>query len=124
MRTETQQNVIAAMIDATALHRQKLQAICRSFHVRRLDLFGSAARDDFDPEHSDFDFIVEFERDMPVHPFRPLFRAKGGVGGSIRPEDRFARTESGTQSLSKVQHRAQAQECLCGVTPGVISGMR
>ena len=30
--------------------------------MRRLDLFGSAARGDFDPEHSDIDFLVEFDR--------------------------------------------------------------
>ena len=53
------------MIDAISLHREKLQALCRDFHVRRLELFGSAARGDFDPEHSDFDFLVEFD---PGHP--------------------------------------------------------
>lgn len=37
-----------------------IQAICEEFGVARLELFGSAARDDFDPEKSDIDFIVEF----------------------------------------------------------------
>jgi predicted nucleotidyltransferase len=49
------------MIDAIALHRAELEELCRRFHVRRLDLFGSAARGDFDPEHSDIDFLVEFD---------------------------------------------------------------
>jgi predicted nucleotidyltransferase len=53
------------MIKEIALHREELQALCRRFHVRRLDLFGSAARGDFDPEHSDVDFLVEFERGHP-----------------------------------------------------------
>jgi uncharacterized protein len=53
------------MIDEIALHREELQALCRRFHVRRLDLFGSAARGDFDPEHSDVDFLVEFDREHP-----------------------------------------------------------
>ena len=35
--------------------------MCRRFHVRRLDLFGSAAGDDFDPARSDLDFLVEFD---------------------------------------------------------------
>jgi hypothetical protein len=39
--------------------------LCRRFHVRRLDLFGSAARGDFDPERSDVDFLVEFDRTHP-----------------------------------------------------------
>ncbi|WP_374446946.1 nucleotidyltransferase family protein [Stella sp.] len=36
--------------------------LCRRFHVRRLDLFGSAARRvDFDPERSDIDLLVDYE---------------------------------------------------------------
>jgi predicted nucleotidyltransferase len=42
-------------------HAAALAAICRRFHVRRLDLFGSAARDDFDPSRSDIDLLVEYE---------------------------------------------------------------
>ncbi len=41
----------------------KLEAIaelCRTHHVKRLAVFGSAARDDFDPERSDVDLLVEF----------------------------------------------------------------
>ena len=53
------------MIDEIALHREELQALCRRFHVRRLDLFGSAARGDFAPERSDIDFLVEFDRGHP-----------------------------------------------------------
>lgn len=37
-----------------------IRAICEQFGVARLELFGSAARDDFDPETSDIDLIVEF----------------------------------------------------------------
>jgi predicted nucleotidyltransferase len=39
----------------------RLQLLCRKHHVRRLDLFGSATREDFDATRSDLDFIVEFE---------------------------------------------------------------
>ena len=67
------------MIDEIELHREELQALCRRFHVLRLDLFGSAARGDFDPEHSDIDFIVEFERDAPLHPFDAYFGLKEGL---------------------------------------------
>jgi uncharacterized protein len=42
-------------------HRAALEELCRRCHVRRLFLFGSAARDDFDPARSDVDFLVEFE---------------------------------------------------------------
>jgi uncharacterized protein len=43
-------------------HRADIDALCRQSHVRRLDVFGSAARgEDFDPQRSDVDFLVEFE---------------------------------------------------------------
>src|SRR6516162_1317995 len=54
------------MIDAIALRREELRALCRRYHVRRLDLFGSAARGDFDPERSDVDFLVEFDRALSL----------------------------------------------------------
>ena len=44
----------------------EIAEICRRFHVRRLDVFGSAVRGDFDPARSDLDFVVEFERDHPL----------------------------------------------------------
>ena len=64
------------MIDDIELHRDELSALCRRFHVRPLDLFGSAARGDFDPERSDIDFIVEFERETSLHPFDAYFGLK------------------------------------------------
>lgn len=49
------------MIADIVSHRAELADLCRRFHVRRLDVFGSAARaEDFDPARSDIDFLVEF----------------------------------------------------------------
>jgi predicted nucleotidyltransferase len=45
--------------------REEIAELCRKHHVRRLSVFGSAARDDFDPATSDVDVIVEFD-DIPV----------------------------------------------------------
>jgi uncharacterized protein len=42
-------------------HRAALEELCRRYRVRRLFLFGSATRDDFDPTLSDVDLLVEFE---------------------------------------------------------------
>jgi predicted nucleotidyltransferase len=42
-------------------HRVELEQLCRMFHVRRLELFGSAATRQDRPGESDFDFLVEFE---------------------------------------------------------------
>lgn len=45
---------------------EALRNLCLRHRVERLDVFGSAARDDFDPESSDLDFLVEFEPMSPV----------------------------------------------------------
>jgi uncharacterized protein len=44
----------------------ELLDLCRRFHVRRLDVFGSAATERFDPARSDLDFLVEFAPDSPA----------------------------------------------------------
>jgi len=49
------------MIRAVEQHQSKIQALCRKFHVKRLEIFGSAARGTFDFTSSDIDFLVEFE---------------------------------------------------------------
>ena len=40
---------------------QELTALCQRYTVRRLELFGSAARGSFDPEASDLGFLIELE---------------------------------------------------------------
>jgi len=50
------------MLPLIAERRSEIAEICRRFGVRRLTLFGSAARlADFEPERSDVDFLVAFE---------------------------------------------------------------
>jgi predicted nucleotidyltransferase len=53
------------MIADILSHREELRELCRRYHVRRLDLFGSAARGDFVPARSDLDFLVEFDSRAP-----------------------------------------------------------
>jgi predicted nucleotidyltransferase len=38
-----------------------MEELCRKYRVTRLEVFGSAAGDAFDPERSDIDFLVEFQ---------------------------------------------------------------
>ena len=53
------------MHPAIAQHRPGIAAICQRYGIRRLEVFGSAARaSDFDPAHSDADFLVEFAPDV------------------------------------------------------------
>ena len=42
------------------LHKEQIAAFCREWHIRRLAVFGSALRSDFQPD-SDIDWLVEFE---------------------------------------------------------------
>ena len=42
-------------------HMQIIEKICADLKVKRLELVGSASRDDFQPERSDIDVLVEFE---------------------------------------------------------------
>ena len=41
--------------------KEELFALCRIHGVRRLELFGSAARATFDPAKSDLDFLVDYD---------------------------------------------------------------
>jgi uncharacterized protein len=52
-------------VPAIAAHRLELASLCREFHVRRLALFGSAASGAFHADHSDLDFLVEFQTLAP-----------------------------------------------------------
>lgn len=61
-------------------HLDALASLCRRFHVRRLDLFGSAATGEFDPRRSDLDFLVEFD---PLEP-RLLADAYFGMLDSLQ----------------------------------------
>jgi hypothetical protein len=53
------------MIPEVEQRRDAVDALCRRFHVRRLELFGSAADGSFNPRSSDLDFLVEFD-ELPL----------------------------------------------------------
>jgi predicted nucleotidyltransferase len=44
-------------------HRAELDDLCKRYGVKRLELFGSAAREDDFQTHSDLDFFIEFLRE-------------------------------------------------------------
>ncbi len=49
-------------------HRDELTALCREFGVARLEVFGSAVTDAFDPDRRDVDFLVEYPADYDFGP--------------------------------------------------------
>jgi uncharacterized protein len=79
------------MQDRLRQHQSELSSICRHYHVRRLELFGSAARGDFDPSHSDLDFLVEFAPDHPLGGLEAYFGLKEALETLFaRPVDLIA----------------------------------
>ncbi|MBM4319763.1 MAG: hypothetical protein FJ125_07345 [Deltaproteobacteria bacterium] len=52
---------------------RQVVAICQAHQVRRLELFGSAARGTFDPATSDMDLLVEFVDLPPAERARRYF---------------------------------------------------
>ena len=48
------------MLELIEKHRPQIAELCRKHDVKRLELFGSAATDAFNPASSDLDFFVEF----------------------------------------------------------------
>ena len=50
---------------AIDLPLESIRAYCETQPIRRLSVFGSAARNELTPE-SDVDFLVEYEPDAPV----------------------------------------------------------
>ena len=68
--------------------KNQLAAVCRPFGVRRLEVFGSAARDDFDPERSDIDFLVEFDSNPKLGTLKAYFGLKDALEALFgRPVD-------------------------------------
>ena len=52
------------MIELIEQYRSELEDMCRRYHVKTLEVFGSAADGMFDPGRSDLDFLVDF-RQLP-----------------------------------------------------------
>ena len=72
------------MNDLVDSRRAELAELCARFHVKRLDLFGSAVRGGFDPGASDLDFLVEFDLPEPVEYADAYFSLKEGLEAIFR----------------------------------------
>jgi len=68
------------MVEVLHDNREAIAALCERFAVARLDIFGSALRDDFRPGESDLDLLVEF---APMDP-HALADAYFGLLDSLR----------------------------------------
>lgn len=57
------------MIPLIQEHVAEIRALCREYGVVRLEVFGSAATGEFDPETSDVDFLIEYAPDADLGPW-------------------------------------------------------
>ncbi len=65
-----------------------ISALAERHGVARLDLFGSAATDAFDPDTSDIDVLVVFKSDLPDGRFKAFFGLQSGLATLFgRPVD-------------------------------------
>jgi uncharacterized protein len=70
-------------------HQIAIADICVRFGVKKLEVFGSAARaSDFDPAHSDADFLVEFGLRRNFSPLEEYFGLRDALADLLgRPVD-------------------------------------
>src|SRR5437762_12659354 len=61
--------VPAARQLAIPIPHERIADFCRKWGVRKLSFFGSVVRDDFDPERSDVDVLVEYHDPTKVSLF-------------------------------------------------------
>ena len=90
------------MIPLVEDKKTEIAAVCQRYGVERLDLFGSATGEGFDPGRSDLDFVVTFERREPPNLFDRYFGLKEDLEsffgrevdlvmeGALRKDQRFA----------------------------------
>ncbi len=102
-------------------HRDALADLCREHHVRSLFVFGSAAREDFDPGRSDVDLLVEFEP-LPEGGYADAyFGLREALEALPRPRDRPRRDLGAPQPVREGRRRADEDASVCRVTSGPIS---
>jgi predicted nucleotidyltransferase len=62
------------MIELIKSHKKEIADLCSKYNVKYLKLIGSALNeDDFDPQTSDIDFIIEFLPSQPRQHARAYF---------------------------------------------------
>lgn len=76
------------VFDIVEEKRSQVEALCREFGVRRLDVFGSVLDRSFDPATSDIDVLVDFADGPAFDYFDSYFGLKEGLEALFgRPVD-------------------------------------
>ena len=82
-RCQSWRKLMLQMVEALEFlgtRRAEVESLCQAYAVKRLRLFGSAAKATWDPATSDFDFVVEFESPPEsMHLFDQYLQLKEGL---------------------------------------------
>ena len=101
------------MIPLITNHSDQLAEICRRHHVKRLEVFGSAAVGDFNPEKSDIDFLVEFDDSDDLFPLPNPQRSDPRIGIPLQSFGRSGHLRQRRKPiLPQYQSRAQGNRSL------------
>lgn len=88
--------------------REQIAALCRRHGVSRLDVFGSALREDFDAAQSDFDAVVEFAPVGPGSALSRYFDLKSQLEALLlRPVDLIELTAMPESRLKRIIERSK-----------------
>jgi predicted nucleotidyltransferase len=86
---------VDALPAAITDHLAEIRDLCVKYHVKRLAVFGSAAKGTFDPAKSDVDFVVEFDP-----------RIRGAEGWDVYWNFRYALRDLLSRAVDLVEFRA------------------
>ena len=99
----------APMIPALSGAGADIAEICRRFHVRRLDLFGSAAREKSDfTEQSDIDLLVEYEPGYAPPTLADFLALRDALSTRLGRKVDLVMARGGAGSLPERSHRTLA----------------
>lgn len=94
-----------ALIEAS---RDQIAQLCRLYGVKRLEIFGSALRADFNPETSDVDVVAEFEKPRQADGLRQYFEFKNKLEELLkRPVDVVELNAMGNTRLKRIIERTK-----------------
>ena len=88
-------------------HLEQIAALCQQYGVRRLEVFGSVLRDDFDEGTSDVDVVVEFALRGAGSGFRQYFELKSKLERLLgRPVDLVELSAMESTRLKRIIERS------------------
>jgi predicted nucleotidyltransferase len=91
-----------------ARHQSEIATLCHRYGVRHLAVFGSVLREDFRPESSDIDVVVEFRADVGASLARQYFDFKAALEQLLsRPVDLVELDAMPDSRLKRIIERTQ-----------------